>query len=103
MEAEKRAKDPTSFRLGEQDVTEQCQRDLKRGLCYATAITLFGDLDYLRENFLLWYKTIMCAFGCEREGGNTYQLLQELVKEYLTPEEAELMMPALELYRTVLK
>ncbi len=103
MEAEKRAKDPTLFRLGERDVAERCQRDLKRGLRYAATAMLFNDLDYLRENPLLWYKTIVCAFGFEREMGITYELFQNLMKEYLAPEEAELMMPALQLYRTVLK
>ncbi len=103
MEAKKRAEDATLFRLGERDVAERCQRDLKRGLRYAATATLFNDLDYLRENPLLWYRTIVCAFGFEREMGITYQLLQNLVKEYLTPEETELLMPALQLYRTLLK
>lgn len=103
MEVAKREKDPTLFRLGERDVAERCQRDLMRGLRYAATATLFSDLDYLRENPLLWYKTIVCAFGFEREMGITYQILQDLVKKYLTHEEAELMMPALQLYRAVLK
>ena len=103
MEVEKRAADATLFRLAERDVAERCQRDLRRGLRYAAAAVLFSDLDYLRENPLLWYRTIVCSFGFAREIGITYEILPKVVKEYLTAEEAELMMPALQLYRTLLK
>lgn len=103
MEGEKRAADPTLFRLGERDITERCQRDLHRGLRYAATAMLFNDLDYLRENPLLWYKTIASSFGFAREIEITYQIFPKLVKEYLTNEEAELLMPAFQLYRTLFK
>lgn len=103
METEKRAMDPTLFRLGDRDVAERCQRDLKRGLRYAVTAVLFNDLDYLRENPLLWYKTIVSSFGFSREMGITYEIFPNLVKDYLSAEEAELLMPAFQLYRTLLK
>lgn len=103
MKLEKLTSDPTLFHLGSRDVTERCQRDLKRGLRYAATAMLFCDLDYLRENPLLWYKTIVCSFGFAREIGITYQLFPNLVKEYLTAEELELMLPVFQLYRTLLK
>lgn len=102
MEEQKRAKDPNLFRLGDRDVAERCQRDLHRGLRYAVTAVLFSDLDYLRENPLLWYKTIVSSFGFSWEMGITYQIFPNLVKEYLTDEEADLLMPVFKLYRTLL-
>lgn len=103
MEGERRAADPSFFCLGERDVTERCQRDLRRGLRYVVTAMLFNDLDYLRENPLLWYKTIVSSFGLARKIEITYLIFPNLLKEYLTNEEAELLMPALHLYRTLLK
>lgn len=103
MEVEKKKADPTLFRLADKDVTERCQRDLHRGLRYAAIAVLFGDLDYLRENPLLWYKTIVCSFGFAREIGATYQIFPTVVKDYLNEEELELMMPVFQLYRTILR
>lgn len=103
MEVEKKAEDPSVFRLGEYDVTERCQSDLHRGLRYAATTVLFNDLDYLRENPLLWFKTIVNSFGFAQEMGVTYKLFPSVVKDYLTEAELELMMPVFQLYRTLLE
>lgn len=102
MEAEKQAKDSDLFRLGSRDVTQVCQRDSKRLLLYAATTVLFGDLDYLRENPLLWLKTIVSSFGFGEEMAVTYQMLPQLLQEYLTNEEADLIKPVFQLYRTLL-
>jgi hypothetical protein len=103
MEVAKKAADPTLFRLADKDVTERCQSDLHRGLRYAVTAVLFNDLDYLRENPLLWYRTIIHSFGFAREIGVTYQMFPDVVKDYLTEEELELMLPVFQVYRTVLR
>jgi hypothetical protein len=103
MEVEKKTADPTLFRLADKDVTERCQRDLHRGLRYAATAVLFSDLDYLRENPLLWYRTIVCSFGFAREMGVTYQIFPNVVKDYLNEDELELMQPVFQAYRAILR
>lgn len=103
MEVAKKKADPTLFQLAGNDVTERCQRDLHRGLRYAAIAVLFNDLDYLRENPLLWYRTIVCSFGFAREMGVTYQIFPDIVKDYLSEEELELILPVFQAYRAILR
>ncbi len=44
----------------------------------------------------------MRAFRAQRSCDATYQLLQEAVRRHLSPEEAELICPILELNRVML-
>jgi hypothetical protein len=47
-------------------------------------------------------QTIMKAFGAQRSCEVTYQLMQEVVQEHLSPTEAKLFCPFLELTRVML-
>lgn len=103
MRVEKIATDPTLFRLSGKDVTERCQHDLHRGLRYAVITVLFNDMDYLRENPLLWYRSIVHSFGFAREMVVTYQIFPEVVEDYLDEEELELLLPVFKLYQSILQ
>lgn len=96
------ARNPHIFQKGKQDYSAICQRDRQHVLRISTTAMLFGDLDSLREGFLLWYRTIINAFRDQKASQATYKVLPGIVNAHLTPEEAKLMQPALELDRSIL-
>jgi hypothetical protein len=101
-EAAKRGVKEDVFHMGERDVSEICRRDMTNVFrCSATAI-LFNDLDRLREGLLIWYQTIVRAYNYTKYTKISYLIIQETIKEFLKPEEVELMMPALKLNHTIL-
>lgn len=103
MEVEKKKANPNAFQIAGQDATERCQSDLRRGLRYAANTVLFSDLNYLRENPLLWFRSIVQSFGLSQDVDETYKLLPEVVKDYLESEEMDLCSPVFRAYRSVLK
>lgn len=101
-EAAKRGIKQDVFHMGDRDVSEICRRDMTNIFrCSATAI-LFNDLDRLREGLLIWYQTIVRAFKYDKYTNITYAVIQDTIKEFLKPEEVELMLPALKLNHTIL-
>ena len=102
VETKMRSIDPNLFLRGSQDLTAVCRRDRKITLRYSAAAMLIDDLDRLREGFLLWQRTIMCAHNDERPTQVHYQVLTEILKQYLTTEEAEIIMPVLQLNQSIL-
>ena len=102
-EAAKRGIKQDVFHMGDRDVSEICRRDMTNIFrCSATAI-LFNDLDSLREGLLIWYQTIVRAFKYDKYTNITYAVIQDTIKEFLKPEEVELMLPALKLNHTILQ
>lgn len=101
--AKMRAVDPTIFTGRKQeDLTRKCNSDLV-SVWRATALAvLLNDSDVLQERVLLWLQTIMRALGKEKTCDIVYSALQEIVKEHLTPPQAELICPILELNRRML-
>lgn len=102
VETQVRATNPNLFKKGNRDVTPTCKRDRFDVLRYSTAALLSNDLDHLRESFLLWYRTIIHAFQDEQAAHVTYQVMQEVVKKYLTPQEAALLSPIMGLNQVIL-
>ena len=102
VETKMRSIDPKLFFRGSQDLTEVCKRDRKHTLRCSAAAMLINDLDRLREGFLLWQRTIMHAFKDERPTQVHYEVLPEIIRQYLTPKEAELIMPVLQLNQSIL-
>ena len=102
VEAKKQSLNVNLFQLGSQDVTEVCRRDMVKILRHAAAALLVNDFDYLRSSLLLWCRTIVHAFKYKSYAEVTYQVLQDVVEQYLTPQEATLFRPILELNRIVL-
>lgn len=97
--AKMRSLDPTLFMQGKEDFTHKWKTDTTRTLRYIAVAVLINDPDTLRERLLLWFQTILHAFGMEQAAGVTYQILQEVVKQDLTPPQAGLVCPILELTR----
>jgi hypothetical protein len=92
--------DPATF---QQEQTEmKWKRDTIRVLRYSAIALLLDDPDTMRERFLFWFRTIMKAFGTQKNCAITYQVMQEVVQQYLTPTQANLFCPILELNRQIL-
>ena len=79
-----------------------CQRDLKHMIRYTATTVLSSDLDRLRESCLLWYQTIVRAYKYGHIANITYPLLNELMKRFLSTEEAALASPVLGLNQVIL-
>jgi len=92
-----RRTDPSLLKSGNSDVTAKWKRDTVRVLRYSAIAMLLNDPDSLQERFLLWFQTIMRAFGTQKSCKVTYDLMQEVVNQHLTPDEAKLFCPILEM------
>lgn len=100
--AKVRSIDPTLFRHGNEDISTKWKRDTLRVLRYSAAAMLIDDPESLRERFLFWFQTIMRAFNAQKACGVTYTVMQDVIKQVLTPSEASLILPILEVNRRML-
>ena len=99
VQAKMQALDPTLFQGSKEDVTKKWKCDTIRVMRYSAMAMLLNDPDLLRERLLFWMETVMRAFGAQRSCDVTYSVMQEVVKAHLTPLEASLLCPILELNR----
>jgi len=97
-----KAIDPSLLQHGKTDLSAKWQRDAVRGLRYSAQALLIDDQESLEERLLLWFQTMMRAFKAERSCNATYVIMQDVVKQYLSAEEAELFCPLLEVTRSTL-
>ncbi|MGK7940505.1 MAG: allophycocyanin [Crocosphaera sp.] len=81
---------------------EVCRRDRKHMIKYTSAAMLINDIDRLRDGLLIWLQTIVKAVGYERFVRSHYPIIQEVIQQYLTPEEAQFILPALQIDCTIL-
>lgn len=93
---------PELLTVGGQDMTAKWQRDTVLLLRRAAIALLTDDPDIYRDQILIWFQTIMQAFEAEKTCQETYKRLQTVVAQALSPEEAELICPLLEMSRTIL-
>lgn len=94
--------EPDLFLKGGADVSAKWKRDTIRVLRYSAIAMLLNDPDSLQERLLFWMRTIMKAFGAERSCNVTYATMQDVIKQHLSPTEASLFCPILEMNRQVL-
>ncbi|MEO0541373.1 MAG: phycobilisome protein [Cyanobacteria bacterium P01_A01_bin.105] len=94
--------DPSLLHQGKTDISAKWQRDAVRCLRYAAQALLINDQESFEEHILLWFQTIMRAFKAERSCNATYVVMQDVAKQFLTAEEAELFCPILEIARSTL-
>jgi hypothetical protein len=87
------------FQFAGNDLSQKWKQDTIRVLRYSAVAMLMNDTETLQERFLLWFQTIMRSFGVQRNCRLTYEVMQEVVKEHLTPSQANLFCPILELNR----
>ncbi|MEO0868271.1 MAG: phycobilisome protein [Cyanobacteria bacterium J06642_11] len=97
-----KATDPQLLRRGKVDFSAKWQRDAMRGLRYCAHALLVADEAGLEDNFLLWFQSIMRAFKAQQSCNVTYKVMQDVVRQYLTPQEAELFCPILAQARRLL-
>jgi hypothetical protein len=102
LAAKAMAANPKIFFKGSVDHTAICRRDRAHVLRISSAAMLLDELENLRDGFLCWYRTIIQAFNDQMPAQITYQMLGEIVSQYLTPEEMSLIRPALELNKSIL-
>ncbi|MGK7881705.1 MAG: allophycocyanin [Crocosphaera sp.] len=79
-----------------------CLRDCKQVIKHTSAAMLVNDLDRLRDGLLIWLQTIVKTVGYKRFARNHYPMIQEVMQQYLTPEEAKYILPAFQLDCTIL-
>lgn len=102
LEAKMREKMPEIFQSGSGDLSASYKRDTKRILRNAIAAMLIDDLDRLRENILLWQRTIIKAFKVKHIAAVAHTTMPEIIQQYLTPEEFKAIDPVLQLNRAIL-
>lgn len=101
IEARMLKEDAYIFRKGSKDVTGNYQYDTKNILRCSAAAVLMDTLDRLRDDILLWQVTIVKAFKVEHLAYRAYQLMPDVMRQYLDEEEMKLVMPALYLNQTI--
>ena len=97
-----RSLDPNLLKNGSEDISEKWRRNTSKVLKYVALTVLINDSEYLKSQLLIWFQTIMQAFNAERSCNATYDIMQQIVKQVLEPEEAALVSPILELNRSLL-
>jgi uncharacterized protein (DUF2267 family) len=63
---------------------------------------LLDDTELLCQQFLYWFKTIMKAFGAQEACNITYLVMQDVVRDLLPQNIADLLCPILEMNRNLL-
>lgn len=96
------ALDPTLFQGQSDDLSSKWKRDTIRVLRYSAIAMLLDDPTTLQERLLFWFQSIMKAFGAQRYCHLTYTAMQEVAKQYLSPMQASLFCPILEINRKLL-
>lgn len=97
-----RSIDPSLFHYSNADISGKWKQDTIRVLRYVAVSVLMNDAKTLRLRFLLWFRTVMRAFAAQQNCDMTYQVLQVIVRQHLTPAQANLVCPILELTRSSL-
>ena len=94
--------DANLYQKRSRDFTDICKRDTHYILRHLALTMLIDDLDHLRNSLLLWLQTIVRAFNNERPSEITHQVLKEVVKQHLSPQENDLFSPIVDLSQTLL-
>ena len=90
---------PQHFQSTVGDLSVKWKRDTMRVLRYTATAVLMSDSNTVRERFLLWFQTIMRAFAAQPSCNLTYQVMQEVTSQHLTPPQVILVNPVLEMNR----
>jgi hypothetical protein len=95
-----RSLDATLLKSNKQDLTAKWKRDTLQVMRYSAITVLTDDQTTLQERLLLWFQTIMRAFGAQRSCEMTYLVMQQVIQQHFTAEEYSYIGPVLELNRT---
>ncbi len=102
VETRLKSMDPQLYMRGNEDYAGKWKADTVRMYRLSALTMLIDDPERLKERVLFWFQTLMRAFRAQRSCDVTYQLLQESVRKHLSPAEAELICPILEMNRVML-
>ena len=85
-----------------QNISVKWKRDTLRTLRVSAIAILLNDPAALQERYLLWFQTVMGAYKASKSCDMTYSIMQEVIQDFLEPDESRLLIPILELNRTAL-
>jgi hypothetical protein len=85
-----------------EDIQGKWKQDTLRVLRHSAMTVLLDDTELLRQQFLYWFQTIMQAFGAQEACNITYLVMQDVVKDLLPKNIADLLCPILEINRNFL-
>ncbi|MCS6782862.1 MAG: hypothetical protein RMI89_02450 [Gloeomargarita sp. SKYBB_i_bin120] len=87
---------PRIFHKGQRDMSAICRRDRADVLRYICATLLTGDITAYKQRLLCWLQTIARSFQDQVAARQTYEVLGEVLKEKLPPQEFALVRPIVE-------
>jgi hypothetical protein len=94
---------PGALAYDDANISQLCERDMLYVLRYSAITLLINDTNLLEERVIIWLQTIMRSFKHHLKRCDvTYRVLQEVVQQHLTPAEAALFCPIIELNRQFL-
>ncbi len=93
---------PEVLRVKGMDFASKWKADTLRVLRYTAAAILLNDSATFQERFLLWFQTIMRAFGVRRNCYITYEAMKVVIHKHLTPSQFQLVEPLLNLTQETL-
>ena len=96
------SQEPDLLKSANQDLTAKWTTDTLRVLRYISHAILMNDKETYRQRFLLWFQTIMKAFGTQRSCRVTYEVMAAVLQKSLTPQEYQIVLPFLELTQETL-
>ncbi|MEN9215588.1 MAG: hypothetical protein Q6J44_06860 [Gloeomargarita sp. DG02_4_bins_56] len=80
------------------DILNICRRDRENALRYISAMVLTGDMMAYKQRMLCWLQTVSRSFPFYHESARqAYEVMAEVLKEKLTPQEFDLVRPFVEL------
>lgn len=85
-----------------EDMQAKWKQDTFRVLRHSAMTVLIDDPELLKQQFLYWFQTIMQAFGAQPACDATYLIMQDVVREKLPIEVADMLCPILEVNREML-
>lgn len=90
---------PGLFPAGQPEAVRKWQRDTIWVLRASGVAMLLDDVDSLRDRLMLWFQTIMRAFGVQKTCFLTYATLKKLAPQLLGPEDGALLAEVMEINR----
>lgn len=94
-----RKQHPSLFPAGEKEALRKWQRDTIWVLRSSGVAMLLDDIDSLRDRLMLWFQTIMLAFGTQKICYLTYGTLKDLAPKIMGETEGALLGEVLEVNR----
>jgi hypothetical protein len=91
--------DPNLLGGGSQEVMAKWRLDTIRVLRYTTAALISNDIERFRNDFVVWFHSVLKALEVDYSAEITYQVILDIIKQYLTAEEAAIFIPIWELNR----